>query len=241
MNPNQPDAPTAGLPAKGLRVTPLTLSVAMAAVIVMLFTVLFMVTAEPEPAPAVAVPQKKPEPAATVAPTEPPATPSDPAPTGTPKYAQTIDPCAMVPEEVTKKLTLFPDKSQIYKEECEWSTLDPAAGLPDNISFTLTVYVKVFPNDLAAAHEQFLGQRAEAAMLPDKWEPVQPPIGDASWSTLYTLPGGTDRGPTTATVGVRASNAVIQVEYRRRVNADPQGHLTKGALEVARAVAAKLG
>jgi hypothetical protein len=70
---------------------------------------------------------------------------------------------------------------------------------------------------------------------------VTPPIGDASWSTVYTLDGGTGSGPTMANVGVRVSNAVIQVTYQRRVAEDPAGRLTKGAVEVARSLAEKLG
>ena len=225
----------------GLRVTPAILSGASAVVVLMLFTVLFLLTRQPEKTAAVAVPVPvKTTRAAEPSPTEQ-ATTSEPAPTGAATFTKAVDPCTVTDEDLVKKLTLFPDKSQIKAEECEWSTLAPGSGMPDNMQFRLQVYVKVFPGDVTAAHEQFLGQRQEAVLLARTSAPAEPPIGDASWTTLYTLPGDTGKGPTTATVGVRVSNAVIQVAYQRHVTEDSAGRLTKGALDVARSVAEKLG
>jgi hypothetical protein len=227
----------------GLRVTPAILSGASAVVVLMLFTVLFLLTRQPDKT-AVPVPVKTTR-AAEPSPSEPSpteqATTSEPAPTGAATFTKTVDPCTVTDEDLVKKLTLFPRKLQIKADECEWSTLAPGAGMPGNMQFRLQVYVKVFPGDVTAAHEQFLGQRQEALLLAETSTPAEPPIGDASWTTLYTLPGDTGKGPTTATVGVRVSNAVIQVAYQRNVTEDPAGRLTKGALDVARSVAEKLG
>ncbi|MCA2220538.1 hypothetical protein [Nonomuraea aurantiaca] len=248
----QQDFPTAAVPRTaptqqsrpGLRVTPAILSGAAAVVVLMLFTVLFLLTRQPDKTEAVAVPVKttraaEPSPSE-ASPTEQ-ATTSEPAPTGAATFTKTVDPCTVTDEDLVKKLTLFPDKTQIKAEECEWSTLAPGSGMPGNMQFRLQVYVKVFPGDVAAAHEQFRAQRQEAVLLAKISAPAEPPIGDASWTTLYTLPGDTGRGPTIATAGVRVSNAVIQVTYQRRVTEDPAGRLTKGALDMARSVAEKLG
>ncbi|MFG1684155.1 hypothetical protein ACGFNP_28560 [Nonomuraea sp. NPDC049269] len=227
----------------GLRVTPAILSGASAVVVLMLFTVLFLLTRQPDKTavPVAVATTRTAEPAPTEASPTEQATTSEPAPTGTATFTKTVDPCAVTDEDLVKKLTLFPDKSQIKAEECEWSTLAPGAGMPGNMQFRLQVYVKVFPGDLTAAHEQFLGLRQEAVLLARTSAPAEPPIGDASWTTLYTLPGDTGKGPTTATVGVRVSNAVIQVAYQRHVTEDPAGRLAKGALDVARSVAEKIG
>ncbi|WP_327091324.1 hypothetical protein OIE66_11970 [Nonomuraea sp. NBC_01738] len=218
----------------------------MAAVVVMLFTVLFLLTDEPDPIAATTTTATE-----SLAPEEEPsaeptgeasqsasAPPSDPPPTGTPKYTGEVDPCKLLGEDVTTKLTLYPDQSQIYKEECEWSTR--TIGDTNNMMFRLEVYAKVFP-DLAAADQQFKAQRQDTALLTDTWQPTPEPVGDASWMGTYTLEGGNDRGPTKTIVGVRASNAVILVTYGRSVSSDPQGRLAKGALEAAKAMVAKLG
>jgi hypothetical protein len=231
----------------GLRVTPAILSGAAAVVVLMLFTVLFLLTQKPDKTQAVAVPTKHPAsqaptsgPSATEEPTEQ-ATTSEPEPTGPATFTKAVEPCTAVDNALVKKLTLFPDKSQIKADECQWDTLAPAGGLPDNMQFALKVYVKVFPDDVAAAGEQFVAQRQDSVLLAESSTPANPPIGDASWTTVYTLPGGTGQGPTVATTGVRVSNAVIQVIYQRRVGEDPSGRLDKEAQEVARAVAEKLG
>ncbi|HUR07277.1 MAG TPA: hypothetical protein VM347_32355 [Nonomuraea sp.] len=248
-NYQQQDFPTAAVrhtaPTQqsrpGLRVTPAILSGASAVLVLMLFTVLFLLTRQPDKTAPVALPVPvKTTRAAELSPTEQ-ATTSEPAPTGAATFTKAVDPCTVTDEDLVKKLTLFPDKKQIKAEECEWSTLAPGSGMPGNMQFRLQVYVKVFPGDVTAAHEQFVGQRQEAVLLARTSAPAEPPIGDASWTTLYTLPGDTGKGPTTATVGVRVSNAVIQVTYQRHVTEDPAGRLTKGALDVARSVAEKLG
>jgi hypothetical protein len=214
-----------------------------------LFTVLFLLTREPDPsdaavagAPTTAEPESsatEPTPADPT-PTEQAGT-SEPEPTGPATFTKNIDPCAVVDDALVRKLTLFPDKSQILDGECQWETLAPAGGLPNNMQFTLKVYVKVFPDDVGAANEQFVGQRQESVLLAESSSPADPPIGDASWKTVYTLPEGTGQGPTVATVGVRVSNAVIQVTYQRRVGEDPTGRLTQQAQEVAKAVVEKVG
>lgn len=224
-------------PANGVKMTPLLLSGVMAVIVLMLFTVVFLLTRAPEPVKkaAVTVPMtsEPSEPAPTQEPSE------DPVPTGEAKFTTEADPCALVDEDLQKKYVLYPDKSQIYREECEWQTLPRGGQLPDNMGFRLKVFVKVFAEGLGKAHEQYLARRADSTQLPKKYSNAG--IGDASYSTVWTLPGDTGRGPTTATVGVRLSNAVIEVSYERRVDADPEGRLTKGALEVAKAMAAKLG
>ncbi|NUR86237.1 MAG: hypothetical protein HOY71_19320 [Nonomuraea sp.] len=241
-----PTAPTAPSGTRqGLKVTPMLLSGALAVVVVMVLTVVFLATREPDKEPAaavtVAVPTKKATPAQ-----EPSqeasaqASPSDPPPTGSPKFTQAPDPCGLVDAALIKKLTLFPKKTQIYQEECQWDQLAPGHSLPDNMSFLLKLYVKVYPGDLAKAQQQFLAQRADAVLLSESFTPANPPIGEESWTTLYTLEGGTGNGPTKATVGVRVSNAVIMVTYQRRVPEDPQGRLLKGAQELAKAAADKL-
>ncbi|MER6948644.1 hypothetical protein ABT294_31950 [Nonomuraea sp. NPDC000554] len=251
MNDYRRDVPTLRMPdavptqqsRPGLLVTPVMLAGAAAAVVAMLFTVLFLLTRVPERAAAVAVTER---PSHSVAPVETPSeqpassapTPSDPAPTGTPAYSQAVDPCTAVGDDLVRKLTLFPDKSQIRADECEWRTLDPAAALPGNVQFALKVSVRVLPGDLAAAQQQLLAQRQDSVLLARQWSPAG--VGEESWSTLYTLEPD-NAGPTVATVGARVSNAVIQVTYQRRVTEDPSGHLTKGAVEVAKAVIAKLG
>ncbi|MEU8246188.1 hypothetical protein [Nonomuraea sp. NPDC048916] len=257
MNPNQQGQfPTVAVqrtaPTQqsrpGLRVTPVMLGAAVTVVVLMLLAVVFLLTREPEPAagatpakPAATPPSQAATAAAEPSPSEP-ADASEPAPTGPATITKEADPCTLVDEDLVKKLTLYPDdKSQIRADECEWSTLPPGAGLPDNMSFQLRVYVKVFPGDVAAAHEQHVAQRREAMLLARDSTPADPPVGESSWTTRFTMTGGTGNGPTTATVGVRVSNAVIQVVYQRRVPEDPSGRLTKGALEVATAVAAKLG
>lgn len=226
-------------PANGLKVTPLLLTGVMALVVVMVFTVLLLLTREQEPVKkvAVTVPSTS-EPAPAVQPSKQAPT-EEPAPTGEARFTQEVEPCTTVTEDLQKKLVLYPDQSQIYKEECEWQTLPRGGQLPDNMGFRLKVYVKVFNEGLEKAHEQFLARRQEASLLPKGFTKAD--IGDNSFSTVWTLPGDTGRGPTTATVGVRVSNAVIEVSYERRVPADPEGRLTKGALEVAKAVADKLG
>ncbi|GGO76479.1 hypothetical protein [Nonomuraea cavernae] len=254
MNPNQPDQfPTVAVqrtaPTQqsrpGLRVTPVILGTAMTVVVLMLFTVVFLLTREPEPARSATPAATPPSQAATAAPEPSPreqSPTSEPAPTGPATITKEADPCALADEDLVKKLTLYPDdKSQIRADECEWSTLPRGASLPDNMSFQLRVYVKVFPGDVAAAHEQHVAQRREAMLLARDSTPADPPVGDSSWTTRFTMPGGTGNGPTTATVGVRVSNAVIQVVYQRRVPEDPSDRLTKGALEMATAIAAKLG
>ncbi|MEU7743971.1 hypothetical protein [Nonomuraea sp. NPDC049158] len=250
----QNDFPTAAVPRTaptqqsrpGLRVTPAILSGAAAVVVLMLFTVLFLLTRQPDKTAAVSVPVPvESTRAAEPSPTEPSpseqTTTSEPAPTGAATFTKAVDPCTVTDEDLVKKLTLFPDKSQIKAEECEWSTLAPGSGMPGNMQFRLQVYVKVFPGDVAAAHEQFVAQRQDAVLLAKTSAPADPPVGDASWTTLYTLPGDTGTGPTIATAGVRVSNAVIQVTYQRRVTEDPAGKLAKGALDAARSVAEKLG
>ncbi|MFI6322609.1 hypothetical protein ACIBG8_34075 [Nonomuraea sp. NPDC050556] len=223
-------------PANGVKVTPLLLSGVMAVVVLMLFTVVFLLTRAPEPVKkvaAVTVPTASEEPTQSAEPSQ------EAVPTGEARFTTEADPCALVDEDLQKKYVLYPDKSQIYREECEWQSLPRGAQLPDNMGFRLKVYVKVFTEGLGKAHEQYLARRADATLLPKKYNDAG--IGDASYSTVWTLPGDTGRGPTTATVGVRLSNAVIEVSYERRVDADPEGRLTKGALEVAKAVADKVG
>ncbi|MEU6998530.1 hypothetical protein [Nonomuraea sp. NPDC046570] len=251
MNDNQGSIPTtaarntaptvvSGGTRPGLLVTPALFGGAMAAVVVMVFVVLFLVTREAEPARAVP-PPKASVPVETETASEP-TTPgeqepaAEPEPTGAARFTKDVEPCPLVGEELTKKLVLFPQQSQIYKEECEWS-LTGKVMLPDNMTHNLKVYVKVFGEGVGKAHEQFLARRQEASLLPRTFTPLVPPVGDASYSTLYSMTGGTNQGPTTATVGIRTSNALIEVEYQRRVPADPTGRLTRGATEVAVAVA----
>ncbi|WP_214319883.1 hypothetical protein [Nonomuraea sediminis] len=244
-NRNFPTAPTAPAGARpGLRVTPVILCGALAVVVLMVFTVVFLATRQPDKPAAAAVPSSKPVQVPTQPVVEP--TPSeqasteDPPPTGTARFTKDVQPCPLVDQSLVRKYTFFPDKKQIYQEECEWQTLAPGHGMPGNNQWLLKLYVKVFPGDLAKAQQQFLAQRQDAVLLSKTFTPADPPIGDASWTTLYTLDSGNDHGPTTATVGVRVSNAVIMVTYQRRVTEDPQGRLMKGALEIAKTAADKL-
>lgn len=162
-------------------------------------------------------------------------------PTGEAKFTKEVDPCKLVGEDLRVKLVLFPEETKIYKEECEWGTLPRfGGGIPDNMYHKLKVYTKVFTGGVAEAHEQFVARRGEAALIPKGYTKPDPIVGDDSFVTGWTLPGDTGKGPTTAVVGVRVSNAVIEVTYDRRVTEDPEGRLTRGALEVAKAVADKL-
>lgn len=252
MNDNQRNIPTtamrntaptvvSGGTRPGLLVTPALFGGAMAAVVVMVFIVLFLITRESEPASAAPAPKPQ-RPVTTESEPAVPsqeATAAEPVPTGPARFTKDVDPCPLVSEELTKKLVLYPNKSQIYKEECEWG-MSGRVPLPGNMTHRLTVYVKVFGEGVGKAHEQFLARRDRASSLPEKFTPLVPPVGDDSYSTLWTLPGGTNQGPTTATVGIRTSNALIEVAYERRVPADPAGRLTRGATEVATAVAKAL-
>lgn len=223
----------------GVRVTPGLFSGAMAVLVLMAFTIVFLLTRE-EPPP----PPARPVSARTTAPSAPPSaqpSTSEPVPAGEAKFSSDVDPCNLLTEELLTKLVIFPKQSKIYQEECEWTAQTQyGAGLPDNMTFRLKVYTKVFPNGVAQAHEQFVSRRYEASLIPRGYTKAEPAIGDDSYVTAYTLPGGNGRGPTTATVGVRVSNVVVEVEYNRSVPEDPEGRLTAGALETARTVAEKL-
>ncbi|WP_220447745.1 hypothetical protein, partial [Nonomuraea diastatica] len=223
----------------GVRVTPGLLSGAMAVLVLMVFTVAFLLTRQ-EPPPA---PPSKPVSARTTASSAPPSTQpptSEPPPTGEAKFSDDVDPCDLLTEELLTKLVVFPKQQKIYKEECEWTTLTPyGAGLPDNMTFRLKVYTKVFPDGVTQAHEQFVARRHKASLIPQGYTKAEPAVGDDSYVTAYTLEGS-DRGPTKAVVGVRVSNAVVEVEYGRSVTQDAEGRLTAGALETARTVAEKL-
>lgn len=239
MNPYDPSTAT----RSGVRVTPLVLAGAMSVVVLMLFTVIFLLTREPEPAKpvAVTVPTRQeptpdlPSQSATTAEPEP-----EPVPSGEAKFTKDVDPCTLVDEQLRTKLVLYPKETKIYVEECEWQTLPSGAQLPDNMGFGLKVYLKVFSEGVAKAHEQLIARRQDTVLLAETFTKAEPAIGDDSWVTIYSMPGDTGRGPTTATVGVRVSNAVIQVEYDRRVTEDTEGKLRAGALEVAKVVADKL-
>ncbi|TDE38060.1 hypothetical protein E1295_33995 [Nonomuraea mesophila] len=223
----------------GVRVTPGLLSGAMAVLVLMVFTVAFLLTRqEPPPPPAEPVAART---TATSAPpsTQPPA--SEPPPTGEAKFSDDADPCELVTEDLRTKLVVYPKQTKLYKEECEWTTLPQyGAGLPQNMTFRLKVYTKVFPDGVAQAHEEFVARRHKAALIPQGYAKAEPPVGDDSYVTVYTLEGA-DHGPTKAIAGVRVSNAVVEVEYGRNVTEDPEGRLTAGALEAARTVAEKLG
>ncbi|MGW4793362.1 hypothetical protein ACWEPC_13265 [Nonomuraea sp. NPDC004297] len=245
--PTPPRTPRPG----GVRVTPALLGGVMAVLVLMVFTVAFLLTRE-EPAPParpVAARTDAPAPDPTGATHEPSTPPSaspstsEPVPTGEAKFSADVDPCGLVTEELLTKLVIYPKKSQIYKEECTWDTMLPSgylAQLPENMSFKLTIYAKVFSGGPAQAHEQFVAQRHRSSLIPGGFTKAEPAIGDDSYVTSYLLEGGS-RGPTTAYVGVRVSNAVVQVKFERRVTEDPEGRLIAGALEAARAVAEKLG
>lgn len=241
---------TAPTKRPGLRMTPGLLSGAMAVLVLMVFTIVFLATRQPPPAPVitqVSARTSRPTEEATEPGTPPPASPteqpstSEPVPTGEAKFTKEVDPCKLVGEDLRVKLVLFPKETKIYKEECEWGTLPRfGAGIPDNMYHKLKVYTKVFTGGVAEAHEQFVARRGEAALIPKGYTKPDPIVGDDSFVTGWTLPGDTGKGPTTAVVGVRVSNAVIEVTYDRRVTEDPEGRLTRGAMEVAKAVADKL-
>jgi hypothetical protein len=181
-------------------------------------------------------PADQPPPQESAAPSSaPPAVPTA-VPTGPATFTKEALPCELLGEELVAKLVPQPTQSQIYKEECEWDT---GATLPANMSHSLKIYVKVYPGDVAKAHEQLGARRDDAKLLSDSTWPLTPPVGDDSFVAHYTLEGS-NQGPTIAVVGVRVSNAVIEVTYNRRVTEDPTGRLIKGATEVAAAIAAKL-
>ncbi|MFC4010016.1 hypothetical protein ACFOY2_22500 [Nonomuraea purpurea] len=244
------DRPTQPRPPRpGIRVTPVLLSGAMAVLVLMVFTIAFLLTREPPQAQAASAATTTPVPVRSA--TDPPPTAdvpdaqpstSEPVPTGEAKFTKELDPCGLLAEDLLAKLVLFPKKSQIYKEECEWYTNQAnRASLPENMSFTLKVYAKVFPEGVAKAHEQFIARRWKAETIPGEYAKADPAIGDDSYVTRWTTPSGTGRGPTTAVVGVRLSNAVIEVRYDRRVAEDPEGRLARGALDAAKALADKIG
>ncbi|MEO3805929.1 hypothetical protein [Nonomuraea sp. B1E8] len=238
--PTPPRSPRPG----GVRITPGLLSGAMAVLVLMVFTVAFLLTRqEPPPAPPGEPVSARTKPPSAPPSTQPPSTrpsTSEPPPTGEAKFSGDVDPCELLGEELLTKLVIFPKQQKIYKEECEWTTLPSyGAGLPTNMTFRLKVYTKVFPDGVTQAHEQFVARRHEASLIPRGYTKAEPAVGDDSYVTAYTLEGS-DRGPTKAIVGVRVSNAVVEVEYDRDVIQDPEGRLTAGALETARAVAEKL-
>ncbi|MFI7223233.1 hypothetical protein ACIBO5_08415 [Nonomuraea angiospora] len=229
--------------------TPVLLSGAMAVLVLMVFTIAFLLTRERPQVPTASAATTAPAPVrsatdrppATDVPQARPST-SEPVPTGEAKFTKELDPCGLLTEDLLAKLVLFPRKSQIYKEECEWNTTpEYGTALPDNMSFTVKVYAKVFPEGVAKAHEQLIARRYKAELIPRGYAKADPAIGDDSYVTRWTMPGGTGRGPTTAVVGVRLSNAVIEVRYDRRVTGDPEGRLARGALDAAKAIADKVG
>ncbi|MCG5219770.1 hypothetical protein [Streptosporangium sp. KLBMP 9127] len=233
--------PPAGSPV--LRLTPAIFGSALAVIVVMVLTLIFLLTrpaqvSEAQVVPTLAAPSTAavPPPADPSVPAQPASTPSV-APTGPARFTEEAKPCELVSTELIDKLVRRQKQSQIYKEECEWSTI---ANLPDNMTHNLTVFVKVYPDDVAKAHEQLYAKRAEYNWHEAGIWPLQPAIGDDSYVTVNSLEGGRNQGPSKAIVGIRVSNALIEVTYDRRVPADPTGRLLQGATEVAKAVADKL-
>ncbi|MEO3870085.1 hypothetical protein ABGB18_14795 [Nonomuraea sp. B12E4] len=238
---NEKTTPSRGA-RPGIRVTPGLLGGAMAVLVLMVFTIAFLLTrGTPVESAAAPTTTRAPQPgtadspSATEVPSAHPSA-SEPVPSGPAKFSKDVDPCTLVGEDVLAKLVLAPRKTKIYVEECEWATYGGLAQrYPENMGFTLKVYLKVFPGGVAEAHEQLLARRYEATAVSRAYTRADPAIGDDSYVTAYTSPGGA-----TAIAGVRLSNAVIEARYDRKVTEDPEGRLTKGALEVAQEVAGKL-
>ncbi|MET8048379.1 hypothetical protein ABZU75_12345 [Streptosporangium sp. NPDC005286] len=156
-------------------------------------------------------------------------------------FARTPDPCALISTKQADDLALDTTPTKKGKE-CEWKTND--SGQPPNLRYTLWISAFGFTSDEAARrnYARFLKEtrertRTDVGAPLTHVKPVEALAGIGSEAYRNEV---TNQLTYNSSVGFRAANLVIIVQYQRGVPEDANGTTGEGALKTTRWILERL-
>ncbi|MEV4745437.1 hypothetical protein AB0K21_03570 [Streptosporangium sp. NPDC049248] len=156
-------------------------------------------------------------------------------------FARTPDPCSLISTKQADDLALDTTPTKDGKE-CKWVTND--SGQPPNLKYTLWISAFGFTSDEAARrnYARFLKKtrertRTDVGAALTHVKPVEALAGIGSEAYRNEVTNGLTRS---SSVGFRAANLVIIVQYQRGVPEDPNGTTGEGALKTTRWILERL-
>ncbi|MFI6451361.1 hypothetical protein ACIBF6_07370 [Streptosporangium amethystogenes] len=156
-------------------------------------------------------------------------------------FARTPDPCALISAKQADDLALDTTPTKKNKE-CKWVTND--SDQPQNLRYTLWISAFGFTSDEAARrnYARFLREtrertRTDVGATLTHVRPVEALAGIGSEAYRDEVTNGLTHS---SSVGFRAANLVIIVQYQRGVPEDANGTTGEGALKTARWILERL-
>ncbi|MEV4376090.1 hypothetical protein [Streptosporangium sp. NPDC049644] len=156
-------------------------------------------------------------------------------------FARTPDPCSLISAKQADDLALDTTPTKTNKE-CKWVTND--SDQPPNLRYTLWISAFGFTSDEAARrnYARFLKEtrertRTDVGAALTHVRPVEALAGIGSEAYRNEVTNGLTHS---SSVGFRAANLVIIVQYQRGVPEDPDGTTGEGALKTTRWILERL-